>query len=583
MNRLLKISFDRYGYDYDFLKGIHETMYKGKYLFQGEADMLIRLERIRKDGSKLVILPDFDMDGISAGAILYAGLSLLGFDCELYAPDTGNGYGFGKGDIDNILASWPDTAAIITCDVGITCRDAVAYAGSKGVTMLVTDHHPEIEGLAINADAIVDPSRIGSDCKFTGVCGAYVAYHLLETYAKMLDNAAISALISKLSIFAAFGSCGDLMPVLYDTRDIIIAGLEEFEKLLSADDLDGYFGCDPVNLPDVYAAAFENMRRLHFWLVKTENIKPGYPDDVDLGFTYCPMFNSVKRMGGSMLELYSLLYTRDDPDFEDKAAWLWDLNIKRKSVVAEEYARLMADPRQKYAPYIYLSDCEYAGVYGLLAMKIMQSTGLPCFVLGRNDRKGSGRLPDFISREIMEFDGVSMQGHSGAFGAHISAKALPRYYKYLTEAIPAEIESVMADPDRIADPRPVIAFGGHACYDPDYDFSLSTNADYDTCFDYAMQLSKFRPFGRGFEEPEHIFELTRRDISAIKTMGSDKSHLRIELPFNIRMVFFGGVSRCLEKIENENDPDCIYKFSGRFSINEYNGNRSLQFMISDML
>lgn len=582
MNSLLKLSFERYGYNYDFLKSIHESRYGGKYIFKGEGEILLKLEELRKTKSKVVILPDFDMDGISSGCVLYAGLSLLGFDCAIYAPNTNAGYGFEPKDIDDILARWPDTKAILTCDVGATCFAACRHAEKLGLTMLVTDHHPEAAEKRVAAYAVMDPARYDTDCDFIGICGAYVAYHLVATYAKMIGNEAVSYLIDRLSIFAMLGSCGDLMPVVYDTRNIIANGVKELNALLDAEELSEYFKCDAAALPEAYRAPFDNIRKLHFWLVRNERIAPGDVTDVDIGFTYCPMFNSVKRMGGSMDDLYDLLY-HDHDNISDAAERLWELNAERKALVAEEYARLVSDPEQKYAPYIYLSDCGKPGIFGLLAMKIMQGTGLPCFVLDRNSLTGSGRVPDVLPREILEFKGVSMQGHSNAFGVSIKPKAIDLYREFVEDSVRSEMARLIEAQGEIEDIRPVIAMGAHPCYNGEYDLSVTRIDDYDVLFGYAVEIDRFRPFGKGFEEPEHIFKISRRDIKELRTMGADNSHLRIGLDYNIRMVFFGGASRCLEDIESETDPDRVYKFAGRFSINEYAGSRSLQFMISDRL
>lgn len=589
MNHLLKLSFDKYGYDYDFLTSIHKNKYDNKYLFRDESALILRLKALCDAHKKIVIIPDFDMDGISSGLILYAGLSLFGFDVNLFAPDVTKGYGFDVHDIDAILAQWPDVSAIITCDVGISCYRAVAYAKSKNLEFFVTDHHPESFTARVEADLIVNPSRRDSDCDFKGVCGAYVAYHLVSTYAKALGNPAIIDLIQHLSLFAALGSCGDLMPVVYDTRDIIKTGVTEFNKLLDADGLESYFKCSLSYLPDVFVAPFENIKRLHFWLLRSSNIHVGDITDTDFGFTYCPMFNSVKRMYGDINNLYELLYARydwNDERFDVLAGWLWTLNCDRKTLVRDTFSKLISDDDniQKYAPYIYITDC-IPGVCGLLAMKIMQYTGLPCLVVTDcgDDYVGSGRIPEWMSRSVLNYDNVKLEGHDNAFGAVIFKSICDDYFEYLQKAIPESVKQFEIDNKNAVDPRVVICMGGHGCYNNDYDFSIVKPKDYDMCFDYAFEIEKFRPFGRGFLEPEHIFKITKKDIKNIRTMGANKEHLRIELGFNIKMVFFGGTSCCLDLIEKCNDPDQIFAFSGHFSINEFNGNRDLQFMISNMI
>lgn len=582
MNKLLKITFDRYGYDGPFLNNILGTEYGGDYLFRDEGGLILALEDIRKSRGKIVVFPDFDMDGISAGAILYAGLSLLGFDAEIYAPDVSKGYGITKRDIDKALKAWPDMRAMITCDVGIDCHSAIAYAKSKGLTAFVTDHHPENPERRVPADFIVDPCRSERDCPFEGVCGAYVAYHVMTTYARLTGNEAIIALMSKLSIFAALGSCGDLMPVIHDTRKAILDGIREFNSLLDHDDAYGYLSCSPESLPDAYAAVFENLRALHYYLLRAGMARPGDVTHTTLGFTYCPMFNSVKRMQGSMTELYALLYTRNNGRVGELAEWLAGLNKARKALTASEFAKMLDGAYSGHGcePYLYAVDC-VPGICGLLAMKMSEASGMPCIVTCRAGRRysGSGRVPDGIPRKLLEYPGVEISGHEGAFGISIDASMFDAYADYLRLALDSFAEASRdAEPSEpVPDPSPVVRIGEGA---GDCDFRVSSLEAYDECFGYAAEIDGLRPFGRGFEEPEHILAFGPEDIMEVRTMGAGNEHLKASLRFNIQMVLFGGTSRYLEDLSHCGDPGRIFRLRGRFSINEYNGSTSLQFVAS---
>lgn len=588
MNKLLKMSFDRYGYDYDFLTNIHKSLYSGNYMFQDEGQLVLALKNAHDRNSVITIIPDFDMDGISAGVIFYAGLSLLGFNVHLYAPDVTRGYGFDICDIDNIMTEWPDTEILLTCDVGVTCHDAVTYACEHNLRVLVTDHH--IEKTRVGAELVVDPCRNDSDCDFTGVCGAFVAYHVLSLYASCSGNAAMQSLISHLAIFASLGSCGDLMPVIHDTRAVIKTGVEEFNNLLDAGTLDRYFGCDLKYLPDAYVAPFENLCRFHFWLMDNNYIQPGRITEVTYGFTYCPVFNSVKRMGSDMKTLYEFLYTRFEfgsERFNDLCTWLWELNQTRKQLVQEYFSDLIEDPGQIYAPFIYITDA-IPGILGLLAMKITQTTGLPVFVVTKQGDiySGSGRTPSWLPCSILNMQGVQIDGHAHAFGISITDSEINTFFDYVKKYTEAEQARALLDVDVSAsDPRLVLCLGGHSVCDT-YDFSIVSTNDYDVCVDYTYEIEKFRPFGAGFVEPEFILKFTRRDIYRVSCMGALKNHLRIDLAHNIRAVFFNGVDQSLSEIEQaiaDDDFDHVFCFSGRFTMNHYNGHVTLQFLISSQI
>ena len=583
MNRLLKMSFDKMGYTYDFLTDIHKPKFAGKYLFQDEDKLVLALKDIHDKKLKIVVLPDFDIDGISSGVISYSGLSLLGFNVELYRPDVNKGYGFDCDDIDAILKQWPDTHAILTCDVGITCNDAIVYAQSKDIWVYVTDHH--IEKARSTADAIVDPSRNDSNCDFNGVCGAYMIHHVLSLYASMTGNEAIISLIKHLSLFVSLGSCGDLMPVIYDTRLMIKDGIAEFNRLLDCDTLDEYFGCSVTLLPDVYVAPFDNLRRFHFWLLRNGGIDYGDVTDVMYGFTYCPMFNSVKRMGESLQPLYDMFfktYEWGSDELTGIFSWLWDLNKARKDLVNRVFIELVDDDEQALAPYMFITDTK-PGVLGLLAIKLMGLVDRPCMVLIDYGEyySGSGRTPAWFSGSLLGYDGVTVSGHEHAFGITIDKSVFVDYAHYLhamteQEMARIEVENIAND---VQDPRLIVSVNGHDCYGGEYDFSVVKTNDYDVCVDYTYEIDKFRPFGNGFPEPEFLLKFTNKDIREIRVIGSDKNHLRIDLEHNIRIIYFNGVDY-RDVLYHHDEEDHVFCVSGKFSMNEFNGSTTLQFMVS---
>ncbi len=584
MNRLLNISFKKLGYDYDFLTNIHKNLYDGGFLFEDEGKIVLALKQIRSDGGRIVILPDFDIDGISAGCVLYGGLSLLGFNVVLFDPNTTSGYGIGFADIDRIASLYPDAQAILTCDVGIGARDETVYAQSKEMWVYVTDHHIEKPGRR-TADAAMDPSRNDSPLAFKGVCGAWVAWHLVRTFAMLEGDAEKLRLVDKLLLFVGLGSCGDMMPMIHDTRDAVKRSVEEFNALLDSEDMADYFGTDPDSLPDAYAAPFENLRKFHFWLIGEGKVRPGNVTDETYSFNYCPLFNSLKRMGGEMARLYEMLYVRYEWNSERRLelfSWLRDLNEERKALTAQLYGQLYGDPRQALAPYIYLVDAP-AGILGLLANKIMERTGRPCMVMrpdaGRDGFAGSGRTPGWMdSGSAFDMDGIKKDGHEHSFGIFCLAAKLKDLWASLDAQYLSEQKRIASEGTAGTDPRPVVVLNGHDCYGTDYDFSVNSVDDYDVCMGYAHDIQKFRPFGDGFREPEFVLAFTNKDVQGWRTMGSDKTHLRISLDHNIGAVWFGGASFA-DRLASMADSE-VLRLSGTFGINEFNGSVSLQFMVS---
>jgi len=598
MNQLLKLGFERSGYTYEYLKDIMTARYQN-CLFLDEDKLILELKKACDEKKHIVVLPDFDMDGISAGDILYTGGSLLGFNIDLYAPDVNNGYGFTADDIVNITKLWPDVDIILTCDVGITCFEGIDKAHELGIKVFVTDHH--IEGLnnRTNADIIVDPSRYDETCEFKGVCGAYVAYHLISSYARCINNPAITSLVEHLSLAVSFGSFGDLMPLLYDTRLLVIQGIKEFNTLLDCENLEDYFHCSLDLLPECYVAFFENIKKMHYRLLHFERVKAGEIVADTYGFTYCPMFNSVKRMGDSIDKLYALLYKRyawGDDKFSELVDWLWNLNEERKALVQYYFDKLMLDFDQPYAPYVYVTDAR-SGILGLLAMKIMGCTGSPCLVVNEFEDcfAGSGRLPVWADPMILRQDKVIVAGHSHAFGITIDKSVIVPFVvnigNYVKNFDFSELEA-------IEDNRVTICFNSK---DFDYstiikcDFGIDSKNDYDVCVDYVYEVGKLAPFGSGFAEPIFKLFFRKSDVVSFDMMGKHNDHCFASLRKQdrgyqegfddfiptIKIVDFNDTS-FYENLKNMSDKDVI-GIVGRFSMNEYRGSTILQFLMSGQI
>ena len=155
MNRLVELTFKNRGYSSEFLR----EMECAEHGDLKDIDRLaVRLKEIHDEGRHITVLPDFDMDGISAGTVAYAGLSELGFDVSLFIPDPSKGYGFNEDTIKELLKKHPRTQTILTCDTGISCYEGINYCKDRGIEILVTDHH--IQEAVSEADIIVDPCRM---------------------------------------------------------------------------------------------------------------------------------------------------------------------------------------------------------------------------------------------------------------------------------------------------------------------------------------------------------------------------------------------------------------------------------------
>ena len=220
MNRLIEKYLDARGYTLKKLADLNNPEHAELL----DIDTMAReLNVIRESGEHLVILPDFDMDGIMSGTLGYAGLSELGFNVDLYRPNPSDGYGFDEDTIRDILVKYPDVDAIISCDTGITCYAGAEFATDKHIKVLITDHHKQEldDTKSLDALVVVNPNRLEDTYKNKGVCGAHVFYQVLQYYADTYGTLSQRENIRRLRVFAGIGTISDVMPLVYENRDLV--------------------------------------------------------------------------------------------------------------------------------------------------------------------------------------------------------------------------------------------------------------------------------------------------------------------------------------------------------------------------
>ena len=210
-----------------YLNGTVEDLYDGLLMKDMDRAVDILKEKI-EEGKKIRVIGDYDIDGVNATYILQQGLAGLGADVDTDIPDRiKDGYGLNQMLIDRALEDDVDT--IITCDNGIAAASEIAEAKRAKMTVIVTDHHEVPIGASGQvlpmADAIVNPKQEGDAYPFKEICGAVVAYKLLET---LYEYAGIpKAEWKELLEFAAIATVGDVMRLQDENRLIVKYGLKQ--------------------------------------------------------------------------------------------------------------------------------------------------------------------------------------------------------------------------------------------------------------------------------------------------------------------------------------------------------------------
>lgn len=533
-----------------------------------------KLHEIHDMGEEITILPDFDMDGIMSGVVGYAGLSALGFDVNLFVPNPKDGYGFGKKQIDRLLSEFPYTDAIITCDTGIGCAEGVAYAKKRNLKVLVTDHHMESPNCSPRgiADVCVDPCGIDDDYEHPAICGAFVFWQCLDRYAEIYGDENDRNRLWYLRIFAGIGTISDVMPVLYENRQLVKDAVEISKRIWTTTP---DFLAAVKDAPTGYTQAFRGVYATMNMFAGAGKLKD--PSDVDeefFGFYLAPTFNAVKRMDGNMKRAFDVFLGTVPSENVD---YLIDLNEKRKKCVNKAYEKIITQDNP-LAPFCYISDA-IPGIMGLLAMKLSQSSGLPCVVVRENPNhtfSGSGRSPAWYP--FLTQTGhlnAHIAGHEGAFGC-----AFPEYgvLEELSELLAEDVEKL------IEEAGDALVSAEDAC-----DFAIAGDAssegdiglDINTMMEFIEEIEKYRPFGRGFETPQIL--LTFDASSAVFVpIGADKTHLKVRLPLptasrNGKPEYFDVLCWGQADYIKEGTPTGEIKIIGNLSANSFGGKTMPQF------
>lgn len=553
---------------------------------------------------EITIITDFDMDGISAGVIAYAGLAELGAQVNMVVPDYRGERNVTASDIDRALELYPATSLIITCDVGIGSHEGIARAHERSIAVLVTDHHMEVE--PCQADVVLNPNRIDSDYPNKDICGAQVIFATLSDYARRYRADKIID-INLLAVFSGIGALADVMPLTRDTRPTVkqaIALLRLAIPQVSKNRFGGWdtYAARSVN-PDTstlmhivnasqhdhrFIAAFQGISILlgeliaQKKLVNIDNISESF-----IGFTLGPMFNATRRVGGDMHDSFLVFAPHAalasqpsmNPNRHAAISRIIDNNERRKELSKSSYAAVHSSD-QPYAPFVWLSEAP-SGILGLIASQLTRESDVPAIVINPDTLSGSARSPKWAPI-ITQVNTLSAQGHGGihaagheyacgmrfdnhddivTFVATLDAldKNTPR------EAQPADLHLVDID-----HARPVLD-------NPSLTQELST---VDAAVDAAQllvlidQLDQLQPFGHGFTYPR--IDVTFRPAETeFKVMGQHHQHLKVITHSGLTLLWWNKAQQLDEIAQSE-----LVTMSVELDVNMFRGFISPQGIVS---
>lgn len=459
-------------------------------------DLETAAERVRRAlarGERIRIIGDYDVDGVAAAALLWRGLRDLdpGAAVDVYIPDRHReGYGVSRAAVE--AARDAGAGLIITVDNGIAAREALAAAARLGLDVIVTDHH-QPQGELPPAVAVINPHRPGSSYPNRHLCGAGVAFKLLQAlHGGTPEAPAWWQLV-------AIATIADVVPLVDENRVLVRRGLEALAE-------------DP--LPGLAA------------LAECAGLPGTRLDATTVAFTLAPRLNAAGRMG-SADQAWELLATDSPARARALALAVEQLNEARRRheslALAQALERLGRGEGLFGEDVIALADPQWhQGVLGIVAARLVDLFHRPALV-GRHDGDrvtGSGRSIEgfHLFRALSACADLCERfgGHAQAAGFTLPAEHLPE----LGRRLAARARETLAPEQRL----PVLDID--AAVRPE---ELTVPA--------VRELERLAPFGEG--NPEPVLLLTGLPPGQARAVGADGSHLRLEWPGGWSAVAFG--------------------------------------------
>lgn len=541
-----------------YLNGTIADLYDGMLMKDMDKAVAVLGEKI-KENAKIRIIGDYDIDGIQSTYILLEGFRMLGADVDSDIPDRmKDGYGLNRNLIDRALEADVDT--IITCDNGIAAAEEIAYAKSMGMTIVVTDHH-EVPYTEIGAgrryilpkaDAVVDPKQEDCTYPFKGLCGAAVAYKLVEALMEAMGKDAEDA--DYLMENVAIATIGDVMDLVDENRIFVKQGLDMLKRTENLG-LKALMECTGVNV--------DKLSSYH------------------IGFVIGPCMNASGRLDTAKRAL-ELLEAKKVAEADLLAGDLKALNDSRKDMTAqavEEAFIQVENSELKDADVlvVYLPEC-HESLAGIVAGRIREKYYRPVFVLtkGAEGLKGSGRS---IETWHM-YEGLNRVKHLlSKFGGHKMAAGLSMPEENLEQFRKEINEKSGITPEDLNEKIAI---------DMQLPFECVNEK-------FIGELAVLKPFGKGNARP--VFAERQVQVESARILGKNKNVLKLQVKdlHGTRMdaMYFGDVNTFVEYVrEKFGDIACecllhghghgiVMAFTYYPDINEYQGVRTPQIVIQN--
>ena len=540
-----------------YLNGTISDLYDGMLMKDMDKAIDILKEKILED-KKIRVIGDYDIDGVNATYILLEGLERLGADVDSDIPDRiSDGYGLNRHLVERAYEAGVDT--LITCDNGIAAADEIAYGKEMGMTVIVTDHHEvpidEQDGekryRIPPADAVMDPKQPDCLYPFKGLCGAAVAYKMMEALWESMgkDSADLDDLIENVAI----ATIGDVMDLEDENRIFVKEGLQMLRRTKN---------------PGLKA------------LIECTGIDKNSLNSYHIGFVLGPCINASGRLDTAKRAL-ELLRAGTQKEADILAGDLKALNDSRKDMTeeavkqAEEQVETTTISKDKVL-VVYLPDC-HESLAGIVAGRIRENYYKPVFVLTDAEEgvKGSGRSIDGYHmyeelNKCKEFL-TKFGGHRLAAGLSLPKENVGKFREMLNKNCTLTEEEMKEK----------------VTIDMEMPFGCVTEG-------LVKELELLEPFGKGNTKP--VFAARDVTLLGARILGKDRNVLKLQVQdvngCRIEAMLFHHADDFLGKLEEQygkTEVEALLKGRGRQirismtyypDINEYMGKKTPQIVVT---
>lgn len=540
-----------------YLNGTISDLYDGMLMKDMDKAIDILKEKILED-KKIRVIGDYDIDGVNATYILLEGLERLGADVDSDIPDRiSDGYGLNRHLVERAYEAGVDT--LITCDNGIAAADEIAYGKEMGMTVIVTDHHEvpfdEQDGekryRIPPADAVMDPKQPDCLYPFKGLCGAAVAYKLMEALWESMgkDSADLDDLIENVAI----ATIGDVMDLEDENRIFVKEGLQMLRRTKN---------------PGLKA------------LIECTGIDKNGLNSYHIGFVLGPCINASGRLDTAKRAL-ELLRAGTQKEADILAGDLKALNDSRKDMTeeavkqAEEQVETTTISKDKVL-IVYLPDC-HESLAGIVAGRIRENYYKPVFVLTDAEEgvKGSGRSIDgyHMYEELNKCKELLTKfgGHRLAAGLSLPKENVGKFRKMLNKNCTLTEEEMKEK----------------VTIDMEMPFGCVTEG-------LVKELELLEPFGKGNTKP--VFAARDVTLLGARILGKNRNVLKLQVQdvngCRIEAMLFHYADDFLGKLEEQygkTEVEALLKGRGRQirismtyypDINEYMGKKTPQIVVT---